>query len=238
MEWLDWFPWTMRRRGQQEAGHQSERYGTASGPVGPDEVERAREYLRSRVDVDVDSFLAHRSTVSIFEEPLGKTPECLSVNDVADFVEKHKLSMPKRLHVAACADCRQSVATYRRAVASDWDPFTRNIKIHKADRIWLPKGADFFLILTNNAEQELLGQLDPASILVTGAIEAAGCRLDRLDAKQFNATEAVALRFDKYSLKMPISKTSNTPVADWLEVSGNAAGTPVHKQALVCVHVA
>jgi hypothetical protein len=209
-----------------------------TGPVGTEEIAKAREYLRTKAEVDIDQFLTHRANVSIFEQPLGNTKHCLSVSDVAGFVERNELDLNRRAHLAKCEECRVAVATYRRAAADDWDPFTQSVAIYKAHEIRLPKGADFFLILTNKAENRVLQQLDPHSISVTGAIEAADCtRIDSLDAKQFNATEAVALRFKDYSVNLPEKKLTTPPIADWLTVSGQADGMKVHKQALVCLQV-
>jgi hypothetical protein len=209
-----------------------------TGPVGPEEIAKARDYLRTKAAVDIDQFLAHRATASIFEQPLGSTKFCLSVSDVADFVERNRLDLKRRAHLAKCEECRVAVATYRRAAADDWDPFTQSVNIYKAHEIRLPKGADFFLILTNKAGNRVLQQLDPQSVSVTGAIKAANCtRIDPLDAKQYDATEAVALRFDGYSVNHPEKNPTSAPFADWLTVSGQADGVKVHKQALVCVQI-
>jgi hypothetical protein len=88
-------------------------------PVGLREYEAAKSHLRRNSGFDFDSFLEEVRAGKLFEEPLGPSAKCLSVNQIADYVAavKGKRSTAEvravETHLGSCNTCSENVRVYR-----------------------------------------------------------------------------------------------------------------------------
>ena len=87
-------------------------------PVGLRDYQAAKDHLSRNSGFDFDSFLEEVRSGTVFEQPLGPGPECLSVDQISDYVENGGVlgTDEKRaieVHLEQCNVCSQNVETYR-----------------------------------------------------------------------------------------------------------------------------
>jgi hypothetical protein len=198
-------------------------------PVGPDEIAEARAYLQQRVSFDIDEFLESQTIETLLTTPLGPTPECLSVEQIAELAEGHINSGIS--HVRGCRSCREDLDVYARLRTSEWLDTAPEVGIFSAERIRIPEGGPFYLVLENCGPPFFEG-IDPASVRIEGVVEAAGCRVEMMEPIREDAVEAVALHFDSFKTKIP---DGTTDVCDWLRIRAETAQGALNKTELVHV---
>jgi hypothetical protein len=197
--------------------------------VSPKMIARSRASLSESEDFDVDTFFK-KINVSILDEPLGNTIDCLSANEIADFVTRDELSAARRLHVGECQDCQEMINIYRLACEEQPTPLN-DLEIIRSEQIWIPEGGSFFLILANRGEKPVFRDLDLKTAEAKGAIVASGCEPEELDPSPYEATEAVKLCFRSHNVTLPRAP-QNAPVPGWLTIcarsqqSGRQVETP------------
>ena len=198
----------------------------APKPVSAEDAERAKQYLQLHSSLDVNEFLASQTHDALFRSPLGPTPECLSIDEVADVVEG-QLANLRRAHLAQCADCRRHVELYDVLNKETWtvpdpsglepDPF-REIEICP-NFIRIPENRNLYVVMLNKRNEPVLAELAPESVRITGAIDGKVARVEPLNPEEFGAYEAVKIHFkDDYVLNLP---KETGQVCDFVVVTGN-----------------
>src|SRR5262245_17519886 len=92
--------------------------------VGEREYAAALAYLRERSPVDIDAFVARISGMDLLRQPLGRTSECLTIDDVAMVIETDigtgtAAYLPQREHLARCHECRHAAEIYADILRAD-----------------------------------------------------------------------------------------------------------------------
>jgi hemerythrin-like domain-containing protein len=82
-------------------------------PVGPEEIAEAKAYLQAQVSFDIDEFLKSQTIEVLFSSPLGPTPDCLSINEIAALAEGGALSARRCDHAENCESCCGDVRLYQ-----------------------------------------------------------------------------------------------------------------------------
>lgn len=84
----------------------------------PKQYKEAIDYVSSKVDFDFRAFLARLEPAPSFDEPLGPSPQCLSVEQIRSFCQKEKGSAEESeivTHLAACDVCLSFSQAYANA---------------------------------------------------------------------------------------------------------------------------
>ena len=198
-------------------------------PVGPAEIAAAKAYLQQRVSFDIDEFLESQTIESLLTTPLGPTPECLSVEQIAELAEGHMIRGSS--HVPECTSCQEDLDLYARLRTPQWLDTAPQVGIFSAERLRIPEGGPFYLVL-ENCGPPFLGGIDPTSVRVEGVVEAVGCRVEMMEPIGEDAVEAVALLFDSFTTKIP---DGTTEVCDWLRIRAETTQGALNKTELVRV---
>lgn len=87
-------------------------------PVGLRDYQVAKDHLSRNSGFDFDSFLEEVRTGTLFEQPLGPSSECLSINQVSDYAGSGGESLGAegraiKAHLEVCKICSQNVEIYR-----------------------------------------------------------------------------------------------------------------------------
>ncbi len=207
------------------------RQGPTARVVGRKEYDEAVVYLRAHGGLDVDAFLA-KAGANLLDEPMGPTPECLSVNQIGDHVAHRAGETARSLdtHLAGCADCRANVGLYRSLEESE--PF----RIEDSAPVTVSEGkrGSLELILVSMAAPATA--IEPKSLVVKGGLgyrrETRCLSIRKLDEpKRFGGRAAFAARFPHAGRYFSGTKAG---VSDYLEVKGKTTdGTPFQVRGLL-----
>lgn len=205
--------------------------------VRPIDALRAKERLQRQVGFDIDKFLDNETPDVLFHEPLGPTLHCLSITQIGDLVEGKLLAAEVLRHAAQCGDCRREIADYRALTEHDWETpameaMAAMIELPFAHAIRIPEGGNFFLVMANRGEAGFLREIDPASVIVAGAIEAKGCSIAPHQTSGYDASEAIELHFKDFKVNAPKGQKE---ICNWLEIEARTKGGKLRKREFVRV---
>jgi hypothetical protein len=110
----------------------------AMEPVGPAEIAEAKAYLQQQVSFDIDEFLDSQTVETLFSSPLGPTPDCLSIDEIAAVATSSDASLARmRAHAQHCESCRGDVRLYQELRENQW-PDTETRDLQREDRLSKP----------------------------------------------------------------------------------------------------
>lgn len=202
-------------------------------PVGRDGYERATARLKRRADFDLDALL-DEDLDTLLGHPLGPTAACLSVGEVADFLEPDRdarLGAERvaaiQVHLAECDVCRADLELYQRFVSSAEArarAAAADGPVHLVDsRVDEPVDIDardpgnvtLTVVMRSRGEQP---PVEPRSLNVRGALRGRSRSLRRLATgdPEREAAYEVSLRVEPVDLP----KLEEAPVLDWLKFEG------------------
>jgi hypothetical protein len=167
-----------------------------------EEAERAKQRLQRTTSFDIDEFLAEHTVDFIFNTPLGSTPHCLTVDQIAAAAANKEIG-DAATHLQQCQECLAQLDSYRLLAETNFSDAMKDVAIGNYIRV--PAGKNLFLVLYNRGKKPVLTELDPKSIEVAGAISGKVKSISRVDPKQYKAREAVAIHFENYTLHVPES---------------------------------
>ena len=197
--------------------------------VRPSDGVAAKQRLQRHARFDIDAFLARETAEKIFDEPLGSTPQCLSITQIGDLVEGKAISAEAYHHAVMCGECAKEILNYRALTEHDWETESKFV-VAFAHAIRIPAGGNFFLVLGNQGQSGLLSGIDPSSVVVGGAIEASGCRIAPHASPLQGVSEAVELHFLRYRVNAPAGQNE---VCNWLELEARTKTGKLRKRQLV-----
>jgi hypothetical protein len=210
----------------------------AHEPVGRKSYEQATERLRRRGDLDVDALLAE-DPETLLGRPLGPTPACLSIGEVADFLEPDRdarLGAERvaaiQVHLTECDVCRADAELYQRFVSSA-EARARAAATHGPIHLVESRIDDPVDIDANDPENVTLtvvmrsrgaeAPVEPRSLHVRGALRGRSRSLRRLAATT-TATDdperEVAYEVNLEVEPVALPRLEEAPVLDWLKLEG------------------
>jgi hypothetical protein len=218
--------------------------------VGRKEAAAALEYLRAHSRVDLDHFLANADAATLLASPLGPTDQCLSVDDVAEYVESETKSISRarrqelEKHLAACRDCRANADLYERLLrrsteeAAEPDATALEIEILHPDEIAVPAESEDeveLVLLARGLDLAKALTIDADSLILRSDFITARARsLKRLSKPmEYGARAAFAARFHVDWTKL--HGVGEPELCDWVQLEGKTvSGVAFSTRSLLC----
>lgn len=227
----------------------------AARVVGRAEIEEALAWARSRFGSEVLERFESLDPQALLNEPLGITDVCLSINEVAAFLEsdgERGLSATRlsevRHHLAECDLCQDNLHLYESLKARNEglrDPqhagdVGPEISVH----LYEPEGpidcdADEieFLLTASGGLPGTSTDIDPESLKLEGhLLESRDYTLSRLSTDPWILADvAYSVRFRPDFNRRQLRRTA-MPICDWVRLEGRTtAGEPFFARSLLCL---
>ncbi len=181
--------------------------------------EEVRRELKSVLNpkFDVDGYLDHLTHADPFEDRVGNTPQCLSINDFMQYFEHNidsKLRQKIEKHLNECDECKESMTILQRAfnkldskdilekveMAGAYEekrqrPLDLEIRL-AVDSLALKALPAFIPVEIVGASGVDLSKLDKKSLKLRGVIKSERCRIvEKKHDKHSNQVKALKVEF-------------------------------------------